>query len=66
LEPFLAPEQVEPLVVHQPAFKAQQAVGHAPAPAEVCCTLRCALQRSSDLAEMMPQFGLLDRDDLPL
>ena len=51
LEPFLTPEPVYPLVVH-------------PAPADVRRTVRCALQRSGDLAETTPQLSLLDRDDL--
>ena len=55
LEPFLAPEPLHPLVVHQPAFPAQQSVGHAPAPADV---LGC------DLPEASAQLGLLDIDDL--
>jgi hypothetical protein len=42
-------------VVHTPAFPAQQAVGHPAAPADV---LGC------DLAEAMPQLGLLNVDDL--
>jgi len=35
LQALLAPEQVYPLVVHRPAFPPQQAVGHAPASADV-------------------------------
>ena len=55
LEALLAPEPVHPLVVYRPAFSPQQAVGHAPAPADVL---------SCDLAETMPQLGLLKIDDL--
>ena len=54
LEPFLAPEPVHPLVVHQPAISPQQAVGHPPAPADVL---------SGDLPESTPELGLLDIDD---
>jgi hypothetical protein len=64
LQTLLAPESVHPFVVHQPAFPSQQAVGHAPAPADVRRTVRCALQRGGDLEETMPQLSLLDRDDL--
>jgi hypothetical protein len=49
------PEAMHPFVVHQPAFPAQQSVGHPPAPADV---LGC------DLAEATPQLGLLDACDL--
>ena len=55
LQALLAPEPVHPLVVYRPAFSPQQAVGHAPAPADVL---------SCDLAETMPQLGLLKIDDL--
>jgi len=55
LEALLPPEPLHPLVVHQPALPPQQAVGHAPAPADV---LGC------DLAEPTPQLGLLDADNL--
>ncbi len=33
LEPFSPPEPVHPLVVHQPPFQAQQAIGHPSVPA---------------------------------
>ena len=39
-------------------------MGHPPAPADVRRTVRCALQRSGDLAETMPQLSLLKIDDL--
>ena len=35
LEPCLGHEPVQPRVVHQPGFPAQQSVEHAPAPADV-------------------------------
>jgi hypothetical protein len=43
------------LVVHGLAFPPQQAVGHPPAPADAL---------GSNLAETMPQLGLLKIDDL--
>jgi len=55
LQALLALEPVHPLVVQRPGFSPQEAVGHAPAPADV---------RSCDLAETMPQLGLLKIDDL--
>jgi hypothetical protein len=55
LETVLALEPMHSLVVHQPAFPAQQVVGHPPAPVDVL---------GSDLAETMPELGLLDRDNL--
>jgi len=55
LQALLAPEPMHPLVVHRPAFPPQQAVGHAPAPADVL---------SCDLTETMSQLGLLKIDDL--
>ena len=39
-------------------------MGHPPAPADVHRTARCALERRSNLAETMPQLGLLKIDDL--
>ena len=54
LQPLLPPEAVHPLVVHQSALAPQQAVGHAPAPADVL---------SRDLPEVSPQLGLRDADD---
>jgi len=54
LESFLPPEPVQPFVVHQPAFPAQQAVSHPPSPADVL---------SNDLPESTPELGLLDLDD---
>ena len=64
LQPFLSPVPLHPLVVHGPGFSPQQAVGHAPAPADVRRTVRCALQRSGDLAETMSELGLHQVDDL--
>jgi len=55
LLPFLAPKPVHPLVVHHPrAIPPQQAVGHAPSPADV---LGC------DFVEASPQPVLRDVDD---
>jgi hypothetical protein len=51
LQAFLTPKPVHPLVVHQPAFPPQQAVGHASAPADVICR---------DLAKTMSHLPLLD------
>ena len=55
LQAHLAPETVHPLVVHCPAFPPPQALGHAPAP---------EYELSCDLAETMPQRGLLKIDEL--
>jgi len=55
LQALLSPEPLHPFVVHAPALAPQQAVHHAPAPADVL---------SCDLAETMTQLSLLDRDDL--
>ncbi len=55
LQPFLPPETMQALVVHQPALSPQQAVGHPPVPTNVL---------SLDLPEAMPELGLLDVDDL--
>jgi hypothetical protein len=46
---------LHPLVVHGPALSPEQAVGHAPAPSDV-------LRR--DLAETVPELGLLQVDNL--
>jgi hypothetical protein len=48
--PFLALEALHPLVVHRPALAPQQAVGHAPAQADVL---------SGDLPKPLPEHGLL-------
>ncbi len=55
LEPFLAPEAVNPLVVHSPALSPQYAVCHPPSPADV---LVC------DLPETPPQLRFLNVDNL--
>ncbi len=55
LQPLLVPKAVHQLVVHRPAFPPQQAMGNPPAPADLL---------SGDLAEAMPQLGLLKVDDL--
>lgn len=55
LEPFIAPESVHTLVVHEPALWPQQAVSHSPAPADVLCC---------DLPEASAQLCLFDIDDL--
>jgi len=55
LQALFPPEAMHPLVVHRPALSPQQAVGHAPAPADLL---------SCDLAEPMPELGLLDADGL--
>jgi hypothetical protein len=54
-QPFLPPKPLHPLLVHQPALTPQQAVVHAPAPANLL---------SHDLPEASAQLGLLDIDDL--
>jgi hypothetical protein len=54
LQTLLAPESLHPLVIHGPALSPQQAVGHAPPPADV---LRC------DLAEPMAELCLLQVND---
>ena len=55
LQPFLSPEAVHPLVIHQPAFPPEQAIRHPPAPADVL---------GRDLPEAPPQLGLLNVDNL--
>ena len=55
LQALLASEPIYPLVGHQPDQTAQQAVGHEPVPADVF---------GGDLAEITPEFGLLQIDDL--
>ncbi len=54
LQGFLSPEPLHPLVVHAPALRPQQAVGHPPATADVL---------SSDLPEAAPELDLLQSDD---
>lgn len=46
---------MHPLVIHGPALPPQQAICHAAAPTDVV---------RGDLAETLPELGLLDRDDL--
>jgi len=46
---------MHPLVVHQPAFPPEQAIGHPPTPADLL---------SCNLPEAMPELGLLNADDL--
>jgi len=55
LQTLLPPEPLHPLVVHGPALTPQQAIGHATAPSDVL---------SCDLAETVPELGLLQIDDL--
>ena len=55
LQARLAPKAVHPLVVNRPAYPPQQALGHPPAPADVF---------GCDLAETVPELGLLQVDDL--
>jgi hypothetical protein len=55
LEALLPPEPVHPVVVHRRALPQQQAVRHAPSPADM---LGC------DFPEPLPQLGLLDIDNL--
>jgi len=55
LQTFLPPKPLHPLVIDGPALPPQQAVGHAPAPADVL---------SCDLLETMAELCLLDVDDL--
>jgi len=55
LQDLLPPEPLHPFVVHASARMPQQAVVHAPVPADVL---------SCDLAETMTQLSVLDRGDL--
>jgi len=55
LQTLLPPDPLHPLVIHGPALPPQQAVGHPAVPTDVV---------RGDLAETLPELGLLDRDDL--
>ena len=55
LQTLLPPKPLDSLVIHGPALPPQQAVGHAAAPTDVV---------RGDLAETLPELGLLDRDDI--
>lgn len=55
LQALLPPEPLAPFVLYALALSPQQAIGHAPAPADVL---------TGDIAETLTQLSLLDQDVL--